>query len=64
MEELAKAATFLLNAGQGADTINKSLLMLGNLATGDRQKFIDLSNVYTKILNIGKAGSNMKLLNA
>lgn len=57
MEELAKAATFLLNAGQGADTINKSLLMLGNLATGDRQKFIDLSNVYTKILNIGKAGA-------
>ena len=57
MEELSQAATYLLNAGQGTNQINKTLLMLGNLAQGDKIKFLELSDIYTKVLNIGKANS-------
>ena len=57
MEELSQAATYLLNAGQGTNQINKTLLMLGNLAQGDKTKFLELSDIYTKVLNIGKANS-------
>lgn len=57
MEELAQSATFLLNAGQSSNSINDTLIMLGNIATGDKSKFIELSDIYTKILNLGKAGS-------
>lgn len=57
MQELGNAATTLLNAGQTTGTINDTLVMLGNLATGDKQKFIELSNIYSKIQMLGKAGS-------
>lgn len=57
MEELGSAATMLLNSGETTGSINNQLLMLGNLASGDKQKFMDLTNIYSKILNLGKAGT-------
>lgn len=57
MEELGQATTMLFNSGETTSTINDTLIMLGNLATGDKQKFIDLSSIYSKILNLGKAGT-------
>lgn len=57
MEELGQATTMLFNSGETTSTINDTLIMLGNLATGDKQKFIELSSIYSKILNLGKAGT-------
>lgn len=57
VDELASATTQFLNSGVGMEQIEDSLLMIGNLAQGDKQKFTELTNVYSKVMSLGRAGS-------
>lgn len=57
VDELANAFIQLANVGADVDTITQKLTMLGNLSGGDKQKFADLVSIYSKILSVGKAGS-------
>ena len=57
VDELASASTQLLNAGAGVKDLNKQLKMLGDVAQGDKNKFAELSAIYSKILLQGKASS-------
>lgn len=57
VDELANSATQLLNVGVGASSINDTLIMIGNTAQGDKQKFAELTSIYAKIQSTGKAGS-------
>ena len=57
MDELASSATQFLNSGMKLKNVNKNLLMLGDLAQGDKMKFAELSSIYSKILSTGKAGA-------
>ena len=57
VDELASAFIQLANVGADVDTITQKLTMLGNLSGGDKQKFADLVSIYSKILSVGKAGS-------
>ena len=57
VDELASAFTTLANVGTDVDTITQKLTMLGNISGGDKQKFADLVSIYSKILSVGKAGS-------
>ena len=57
VDELASATTQFLNSGVGMEKIEDSLLMIGNLAQGDKQKFTELTNVYSKVMSLGRAGS-------
>lgn len=57
VDELTNSFTQLANVGVNVDTINDKLVMLGNIANGDKNKFADLVSVYSKIMSTGKAGS-------
>lgn len=55
VDELASASTQLLNVGVSVRDLNDSLLMLGDLAGGSKQKFSELSSIFAKIKSTGKA---------
>ena len=57
VDELANSFTQLANVGVNVDTINQKLIMLGNIAGGDKAKFADLVSIYSKIQSTGKAGA-------
>lgn len=57
VDELADASKQLLNAGKRTSELNSDLKMLGDLAGGSKQKFAELTGIYSKILTQGKAGS-------
>lgn len=57
VDELANAFTQMANVGANVDTINDKLVMIGNISGGDKNKFADLVSIYSKILSVGKAGS-------
>lgn len=55
VDELANASTQLLNAGQNARALQGDLKMLGDLAGGSKNKFAELTSIYSKILTSGRA---------
>ncbi len=57
VDELAGAFTRLANSGADVDSINSRLVSIGNIAGGNKQKFSDIVSIYSKILSVGKAGS-------
>lgn len=57
VDELSNAFTQFANVGTDVDTINDKLMMLGNISGGNKQKFAELVSIYSKILSVGKAGS-------
>ena len=57
VDELASASTQLLNAGVGVKDLNKQLKMLGDVAQGDKNKFAELSSIFSKIMLQGKASA-------
>lgn len=57
VDELANSFTQLANVGVNVDTINQKLVMLGNIAGGDKTKFAELVSIYSKIQSTGKAGA-------
>lgn len=57
VDELASASTQLLNVGESAENLKEQLAMIGDLAGGNKQKFAELTSIYTKVLAQGKAGA-------
>lgn len=57
VDDLTSSFTQLANVGADLDTINDKLFMLGNMAGGSKEKFADLTSVYSKIISTGKAGA-------
>lgn len=57
VDELASSFTQLANSGVAVDSINDKLVMLGNIAGGSKQKFAELTSIYSKIASTGKAGA-------
>ena len=57
VDELADSFTQLANVGVNTNTIKDKLVMLGNLASGDKAKFAELTSIYAKIQSTGKAGA-------
>ena len=57
VDDLTSAFTQLANVGADLETINDKLFMLGDMAGGSKEKFADLTSVYSKIISTGKAGS-------
>lgn len=57
VDELADSFTQLANVGVNVDSIKGNLTMLGNLASGDKVKFAELTSIYAKIQSTGKAGA-------
>ena len=57
VDELASASTQLLNIGVSVDDLNGKLKMLGDLAQGDKNKFAELTSIYSKVLSTGKASA-------
>ena len=57
VDELTDAFTQMANVGVNTDTIKDKLIMLGDLAQGDKNKFAELVSVYSKIQSTGKAGA-------
>lgn len=57
VDELANAGTQLLNTGTQASALNKTLIMIGNTAQGNKTKFAELTSIYAKIQSTGKAGA-------
>lgn len=57
VDELASASTQLLNAGVATKELKKDLGMIGDLAKGNKGIFQELSAIYAKILNQGKASA-------
>ena len=57
VDELADSFTQLANVGINTNTIKDKLVMLGNLASGDKAKFAELTAIYAKIQSTGKAGA-------
>lgn len=57
VDELASASSQLLNAGASVKTLQKDLKMLGDLAQGDKMKFQELTSIFAKIKNTGRATS-------
>ena len=57
VDELTDAFTQMANVGVQVDSIKDRLMMLGNVAQGDKGKFADLVSIYSKIQSTGKAGS-------
>ena len=57
VDELASASSQLLNAGASVKTLQKDLKMLGDLAQGDKMKFQELTSIFAKIQNTGRATS-------
>lgn len=57
VDELADASKQLLNAGESVSSLNSELKMLGDLAGGSKQKFAELTSIYSKVLTTGRATS-------
>ena len=57
VDELASSFTQLANSGVAVDSINDKLVMLGNIAGGSKQKFAELTSIYSKIASTGRAGA-------
>lgn len=57
VDELASASSQLLNAGASVKTLQKDLKMLGDLAQGDKMKFQELTSIFAKVQNTGRATS-------
>ena len=57
VDELANASQQLLNVGVSTSALQKDLKMLGDLAQGDKQKFQELTSIFSKIQSTGKASS-------
>lgn len=57
VDELASASSQLLNAGEAVEKLQGDLKMLGDLAQGDKNKFAELTSIFAKIQNTGKATS-------
>ena len=57
VDELASASNQLLNAGESIEKLQGDLKMLGDLAQGDKGKFAELTSIFAKIQNTGKATS-------
>lgn len=57
VDELTDSFTQLANVGVNVDTIKDKLIMLGNVAQGDKVKFAELTSIYAKINSTGKAGA-------
>lgn len=57
VDTLANAAQQLIGVGESASTLKTTLLQLGNVASGDTNKFNELVSIFAKIQNTGKAGS-------
>lgn len=57
VDTLSAAASQLLNVGVAANKIKPSLKMLGDVAGGDTTKFNELTEIFAKIQNTGKATS-------
>ena len=57
VDELASASSQLLNAGASVKTLQKDLKMLGDLAQGDKMKFQELTSIFSKVQNTGRATS-------
>ena len=57
VDELASASSQLLNAGMAVSGLNDNLKMLGDLAQGDKGKFQELTSIFAKVQNTGRATS-------
>lgn len=57
VDELASASSQLLNAGEAVGKLQGDLKMLGDLAQGDKNKFAELTSIFAKIQNTGRATS-------
>lgn len=57
VDTLAQASQSLLSVGVAVEQLDDTLLMLGNVASGDTQKFQELVGIFSKIQNTGKASS-------
>lgn len=57
VDELASASSQLLNAGMAVSNLQGSLKTLGDLAQGDKVKFQELTSIFAKIQNTGRATS-------
>ena len=57
VDELANASSQLLNAGMAVSGLNTNLKMLGDLAQGDKNKFQELTSIFAKVQNTGRATS-------
>ena len=57
VDELTDSFTQLANVGVQVDTIKDKMIMLGNVAQGDKNKFAELTSIYAKINSTGKAGA-------
>ena len=57
VDELASASSQLLNAGMAVNGLNDNLKMLGDLAQGDKNKFQELTSIFAKVQNTGRATS-------
>lgn len=57
VDELANASSQLLNAGESVSKLQGDLKMLGDLAQGDKNKFQELTSIFAKIQNTGRATS-------
>lgn len=55
VDELTNSFTQLANVGVNVDTIEDKLVMLGNIAGGDKEKFADLVAIYSKVQSTGRA---------
>lgn len=57
VDTLASASQQLLGVGIAVEDLDSTLMMMGNVAQGDTQKFMELVSVFAKIQNQGKASS-------
>lgn len=57
VDELANASQQLLNVGVSTSVLQKDLKMLGDLAQGDKNKFQELTSIFSKIQSTGKASA-------
>ena len=57
VDELTQSFTEMANVGVDVDTINDKMIMLGNVAQGDKEKFASLVSIYSKISSTGKASA-------
>ena len=66
MEDLAESAKTLLGFGQTAESVMPSIKMLGDIAQGNKQKFQQLTLVYSQIMSTGKLMGQdlLQLINA
>lgn len=57
VDELANASQQLLNVGVSTSALKKDLKKLGDLAQGDKNKFQELTSIFSKVQSTGKASS-------